>query len=114
MPVLNTQTWKYLSCKLGRVLWFKLGQFFMQTKYKQQLSGRQNPELLKQILSKVRFSLKRKILLIPHSGGRGRLIAEFKASLVYRASSKTARAIQRNPISNYSLFYSPRRLNKNK
>jgi hypothetical protein len=34
-----------------------------------------------------------------HSGGRGRRISEFEASLVYRVSSRTARAIQRNPIS---------------
>jgi hypothetical protein len=33
-------------------------------------------------------------------GGRGKLISEFKASLVYRVSSRTARAIQRNPVSN--------------
>ena len=32
-------------------------------------------------------------------GGRGRQISEFKASLVYRVSSKAARAIQRNPVS---------------
>jgi hypothetical protein len=31
-------------------------------------------------------------------GGRGRWISEFKASLVYRVSSRTARAIQRNPV----------------
>jgi hypothetical protein len=31
--------------------------------------------------------------------GRGRWSSEFKASLVYRVSSRTARAIQRNPIS---------------
>jgi hypothetical protein len=30
-------------------------------------------------------------------GGRGRWISEFKASLVYRVSSRTARASQRNP-----------------
>jgi hypothetical protein len=34
-----------------------------------------------------------------HLGGRGRLISEFKASLVYRVSSRTAREIQRNPVS---------------
>jgi hypothetical protein len=34
-----------------------------------------------------------------HSGGRGRWISEFEASLVYRVSSRTARAIQRNPVS---------------
>jgi hypothetical protein len=33
------------------------------------------------------------------AGGRGRGISEFKASLVYRVSSRTARAIQRNPVS---------------
>jgi hypothetical protein len=32
-------------------------------------------------------------------GGRGRRISEFEASLVYEVSSKTARAIQRNPVS---------------
>jgi hypothetical protein len=34
-----------------------------------------------------------------HLGGRGRQISEFKASLVYKVSSRTARAIQRNPVS---------------
>jgi hypothetical protein len=34
-----------------------------------------------------------------YSGGRGRRISEFKASLVYKVSSRTARAIQRNPVS---------------
>jgi hypothetical protein len=32
-------------------------------------------------------------------GGRGRRISEFQASLVYRVNSRTARAIQRNPVS---------------
>jgi hypothetical protein len=32
-------------------------------------------------------------------GGRGRWISEFEASLVYRVSSRTARAIERNPVS---------------
>jgi hypothetical protein len=32
-------------------------------------------------------------------GGRGRQISEFKASLAYKVSSRTARAIQRNPVS---------------
>jgi hypothetical protein len=31
-------------------------------------------------------------------GGRCRRISEFEASLVYRVSSRTARAIQRNPV----------------
>jgi hypothetical protein len=31
-------------------------------------------------------------------GGRGRQISEFETSLVYRVSSRTARAIQRNPV----------------
>jgi hypothetical protein len=30
---------------------------------------------------------------------RGRQISEFEASLVYKVSSRTARAIQRNPVS---------------
>jgi hypothetical protein len=32
-------------------------------------------------------------------GGRGRWISEFETSLIYRVSSRTARAIQRNPVS---------------
>jgi hypothetical protein len=32
-------------------------------------------------------------------GGRGRRISEFQASLVYKVSSRTIRAIQRNPVS---------------
>jgi hypothetical protein len=32
-------------------------------------------------------------------GDRGRRIFEFKASLVYKVSSRTARAVQRNPVS---------------
>jgi hypothetical protein len=31
-------------------------------------------------------------------GGRGRWISEFEASLLYRVSSRTARATQRNPV----------------
>jgi hypothetical protein len=34
-----------------------------------------------------------------HLGGRGRQISEFEASLVYRVSSRRARATQRNPVS---------------
>jgi hypothetical protein len=33
-----------------------------------------------------------------HSGGRGRRISEFEASLVYKVSSRTAWAIQRNLV----------------
>ena len=33
-----------------------------------------------------------------HLEGRGRGISEFEANLVYRASSRTARATQRNPV----------------
>jgi hypothetical protein len=32
-------------------------------------------------------------------GGRGRRISEFQNSLVYKVSSRTARATQRNPVS---------------
>jgi len=32
-------------------------------------------------------------------GGRGRWISEFETSLVYKVSSRTARATQTNPIS---------------
>jgi hypothetical protein len=33
------------------------------------------------------------------SGGRGSWISEFKANLIYTASSRTARPAQRNPVS---------------
>jgi hypothetical protein len=33
-------------------------------------------------------------------GSRDRQISEFEASLVYKVSSRTARDIQRNPVSN--------------
>jgi hypothetical protein len=32
-------------------------------------------------------------------GGRGRRVSEFEASLVYKVTSRTARATQRNPVS---------------
>jgi hypothetical protein len=32
-------------------------------------------------------------------GGRSRRISEFEASLLYKVSSRTARATQRNPVS---------------
>jgi hypothetical protein len=38
------------------------------------------------------------VVVHTHLGGRGRQISEFKASLVYKVSSRTARAIQRNPV----------------
>jgi hypothetical protein len=38
-------------------------------------------------------------LIIQHLGGRGRQISELEASLIYRVSSRTARVIQRNPVS---------------
>jgi hypothetical protein len=34
-----------------------------------------------------------------HLGGRDKRISEFEASLVYRVSSRTAKATQRNPVS---------------
>jgi hypothetical protein len=37
--------------------------------------------------------------LLPALGGRGRQISEFKTSLVSKGRSRTARAIQRNPVS---------------
>ena len=37
--------------------------------------------------------------MVAHSGGRGRWISKFEASLVYRVSSRTARTTQRNPVS---------------
>jgi hypothetical protein len=49
---------------------------------------------------------------LQHLGGRGRHISEFEASLIYRISSRTARATQRNLFSeieekNIGLFLQP-------
>jgi hypothetical protein len=46
-------------------------------------------------------------------GGRGRRISEFEESLVYKVSSRTAKATQKNPVSkkptptppNYKFWY---------
>jgi hypothetical protein len=49
------------------------------------------------------------------SHSRGRRISEFKASLVYKVSSRTARAIQRNPVSkNKQTNKNPKKQNKTK
>jgi hypothetical protein len=42
-------------------------------------------------------------------GGKGRQISEFEATLVHNVSSRTARAIQRNPVSKTN-----KQTNKNK
>jgi hypothetical protein len=47
-------------------------------------------------------------------GGRGRQISEFEASLVYRVSSRTARAIQRNPVSGRKTKQNKTKQKKNK
>jgi hypothetical protein len=38
-------------------------------------------------------------LYYQHLGDRGRLISKFEVNLVYKVSSRTARATQRNPVS---------------
>ena len=48
-----------------------------------------------------------------HLGGRGRRISEFEASLVYRVSSRTARAIQRNRVSKKTKSKKPKNNNNN-
>jgi hypothetical protein len=47
-------------------------------------------------------------------GSRGRQISEFEASLVYRVSSRTARATQRNPVSKTQNKQTNKQTNKNK
>jgi hypothetical protein len=48
--------------------------------------------------SKHKKSIRPGVVAHHHSGGRGRQISEFEASMVYKVSSRTARAIQRNPV----------------
>jgi hypothetical protein len=45
-------------------------------------------------------------------GGRGKWIPEFEASLVYKASSRTARATQRNPVSKKNKNKKTKKTNK--
>jgi hypothetical protein len=47
-------------------------------------------------------------------GGRGRQISEFEASLVYRVSSRTARATQRNPVLKKKKTKTKEKQNQNK
>jgi hypothetical protein len=47
-------------------------------------------------------------------GGRGRQISEFEASLVYKVSSRTARAIQRNLVSKKKKKKKKKKKNKKK
>ena len=50
-----------------------------------------------------------------HLGGRAQQISEFKDRLVYRVSSRTARAIHRNPVSkNPNPSKNKTKLNNNK
>ena len=49
-----------------------------------------------------------------HLGGRGKRISEFKDSLVYRVSSRTARATQTNPVSKNKNKNKKRTKTKNK
>ena len=46
------------------------------------------------------------LALNPSTWETGRWISEFEASLVYRVSSRTARATQRNPVSKKIFFFS--------
>jgi hypothetical protein len=43
-------------------------------------------------------------------GGRGRWISEFEASLVYKVSSRTARATQRNSVSKNKIKQNQKKL----
>ena len=45
---------------------------------------------------------------LEHSRGRGRQISESKINPIYRASSRTARTAQRNPVSKINNFFEER------
>jgi hypothetical protein len=47
-------------------------------------------------------------------GGRSRQISELEASLIYRVSSRTARATQRNPVSKKTTTTKNKQTRKNK
>ena len=52
--------------------------------------------------------------LIQHLGGRDRQISEFEASLVYKVSFRSVRAIQRNPVSKNKKQNNNKQTNKQK
>jgi hypothetical protein len=54
------------------------------------------------------------MVLTRRKAGRGRRISEFEASLIYRVSSRTARAIQRNPVWKLSPPPQKKKTSKNK
>jgi hypothetical protein len=56
-------------------------------------------EILKLVSFTISKRISRAVLARAFNPSRGRQISEFKASLVYKVSSRTARAIQRNPVS---------------
>ena len=47
-------------------------------------------------------------------GGRGTQISEFEASLVYKVNSRSARAIQRNPVLKKTKNQNPKKNNNKK
>jgi hypothetical protein len=51
------------------------------------------------VLGSIRKQAEPGVVVHSFNPSRGRRISEFEASLVYRVSSRTARAIQRNPVS---------------
>ena len=54
---------------------------------------------LDQVLKRIRLAVVVHTCNPSTLGGRGRQISEFEGSLDYRVSSRTARATQRNPVS---------------
>jgi hypothetical protein len=51
-------------------------------------------------LKKIKYkNLGNKLAVVVHLRGRASLISEFEANLIYRVSSRTAKVIQRNPVS---------------
>ena len=52
--------------------------------------------------------------MIPELGRQRQAISEFKASLIYRVSSGTARATQRNPVSKKQKPKKPKKTKKKK
>jgi hypothetical protein len=61
----------------------------------EQPDASQNPHVRKQRTKSLHSGT---LLYTQLSGGRGRWLSKFKASLICRLSSRTARAIQRKPV----------------
>jgi hypothetical protein len=78
-------------------------------------TGKNSKRLIHHMLSNIAImDIPQQIKTDNGLGGKGRQISELQASLVYKVSSRTARAIQRNPVSKNKTKQNKNKQTKNK